>query len=285
MNKPLISVIIPCHNNTETLEESVLSIVNQTYPNLEIIIVDDFSTDDSFKMAEELSRTHTNVHAYRLPNEDPLRFNKNGRNINAGYSARNFAFTKANGEWITFQDADDTCFRNRIEAQYDMAILYDSNHICLDWQQYKKGLCDNVFKTAPFLSNKPLEILNSKDIKKIASSTKGVAHKILGPLAKYIPFEIKTARIIHKFFFGSLDQYPGTGNSPLFKAKILDKVQFRQRDARVWPSFVGRGADRDFNFQVAETFGKSVTVYIPLYLWRQENQNEKYSDLERYIVE
>jgi glycosyltransferase involved in cell wall biosynthesis len=45
MNNPLISVIIPCHNNENTLEESVLSIINQTYKNLEIIIVDDFSTD------------------------------------------------------------------------------------------------------------------------------------------------------------------------------------------------------------------------------------------------
>jgi len=280
----LISVIIPCHNNENTLEESVISITEQTYKNLEIIIVDDFSTDSSFNIATKLSQRFSNVHSYRLPKEDPFRLNKNGRNINAGYSARNFAFTKVHGDWITFQDADDTSFSNRIEVQYELAIKHDAVHICLDWQKYAPDLYKKIFDVDAFIKDNKLSIVDKDTIFSEAKRTKGIAHSILGKFARFIPFEIKTARIINKLFFGSLDSYPGTGNSPLFKKEVLDKVIFRQRDERVWPSFVGRGADRDFNFQVAETFKNSITVYIPLYLWRQDNQNPRYSDLDKYIV-
>jgi len=280
MNNPLISVIIPCHNNEKTLEESVLSIVAQTYKNIEIIIVDDFSTDTSVSIARQLVDTYKQVFAYQLPVEDPNRFNAHGRNINAGYSARNYAFTKINGDWITFQDADDTSMRNRIEAQLRLAEKYDAIHLCLDWQRYADGLTEKMFDIDSFMQTHDSSnmCIDAKTIQTKARKTKGIAFTILGPIARYVPFNIKTAKYIHKLFFRSLEPYPGTGNSPLFKKEVLQKVQFRQRDARVWPSFVGRGADRDFNFQVAETFGKSCTVLIPLYLWRQDMQNPRYNE-------
>ncbi len=55
----------------------------------------------------------------------------------------------------------------------------------------------------------------------------------------------------------------------MFKREVMEKVQFRKLKDRVWPSFMGRGADRDFNFQVAETFKNSYYFPIALYLWRK----------------
>jgi hypothetical protein len=81
-----------------------------------------------------------------------------------------------------------------------------------------------------------------------------------------------------------LESYPGTGNSPLFKRAVIEKVKFRQLKDRIWSSFTGRGADRDFNFQVAETFKNSITVYLPLYLWRVNKQNPRYEKYEKYIL-
>ena len=56
MSNPLISVIIPTHNNSSTLGEAVNSIINQTYKNLEIIIIDDNSTDSTFDIAKEFEK-------------------------------------------------------------------------------------------------------------------------------------------------------------------------------------------------------------------------------------
>jgi hypothetical protein len=84
-------------------------------------------------------------------------------------------------------------------------------------------------------------------------------------------------RIINKLFWNNLDNYPGTGNSPLFTKKVITKVKFRKLKYRIWPSFMGRGADRDFNFEVAETFKNSYVFRIPAYMWRVNNNNSNYS--------
>ena len=124
--KPLISVIIPAHNNEQTIATAIESMVRQTYPNLEILVIDDNSTDGTREVAAHLAKNYPNLSYYTLPFDDPKRVNSRGRNVNAGYSARNYGFEKARGEWITFQDADDASLLNRIEVQYDAAIRYDA---------------------------------------------------------------------------------------------------------------------------------------------------------------
>ena len=115
----------------------------------------------------------------------------------------------------------------------------------------------------------PEPALRLNDIYKLSQKTKGLIAKMFPDLNVHIPFRFKRLRVINKFFFGSLAPYPGAGNSPLFKREVVDKVKFRKLSDRIWPSFMGRGADRDFNFQVAETFKNSYFFPIPLYLWRK----------------
>ena len=126
MNMPLISVIIPTHNSTKTIAEAVNSIINQTYKNIEIIIVDDNSSDNTKGIISKIQKENPDkkIFYHSLPFDDPNRFSKTGRNINAGYSARNYGLEKAKGDWITFQDADDVSFLNRIEWQYKFAQKY-----------------------------------------------------------------------------------------------------------------------------------------------------------------
>jgi glycosyltransferase involved in cell wall biosynthesis len=281
---PLISVIIPAHNNSADVGEAIDSLLDQTYKNLEIIIVDDNSTDGTLSIAKEYEKKDSRVFVYSLPFDDPNRVNKRGRNINAGYSARNYAFEKIHGEWITFQDADDISLLNRIEVQLALAEKYQAVSVCLDWQQYKKELIGKKLNTEEIFKNGKDLIVPKEKITALAKKTKGVIIPFLGPLNSIIPFEWKRTRIINKLFFGSLEQYPGTGNSPLFKREVIEKVKFRPLKDRIWPSFMGRGADRDFNFQVAETFKNSITVYLPLYLWRVNKQNPRYEKYEKYII-
>ena len=262
---PLISVIIPAHNSSETIGKAIESMRNQTYPNIEIIVVDDNSTDATRASVEHFTHICPNVFYYALPYDDPNRFDKTGKNINAGWMARNFGFTKVKGEWITFQDADDASFLNRIETQSNVATNYNLNHVCIDWQGLGEKVLNKKLDYEKILAEHPDTIVRPEEIALLVKKTKGVAMSALGPLHRFIPFGIKQIKFINKLFFASLDAYPCASNSPLFRREIIEKVQFRPRNKRIWPTFVGRGADRDFNFQVAETFKKRYASKLPLY--------------------
>lgn len=283
--KPLISVIIPAHNNEKSIETAIRSILIQTWDTIEIIVVDDNSTDNTRLVVEKMQKEDARISYYSLPFNDPMRINKRGRNINAGYSARNYGFEKVTGEYITFQDADDASFKNRLEIQFKLLKEYNATHVTLDWQRYNDAYIGKSFDVEAFVKH-GIEQKDPQEIQQITGRAKGIAIKLLGPLHSKIDFELKRLRFINKLFFGTLEAYPGTGNSPLFKREVIEKVRFRKLSERVWPSFMGRGADRDFNFQVAETFGNSYVFFIPLYMWRQSKDNEKYPvDLKKYIID
>lgn len=280
---PLISVIVPSYNAANSIGVALHSLQKQTYQNLEIIVVDDKSTDSTRNVVENIIKTDSRVKYFVLPNDDPHRFNERGRNINAGYAARNYGFEKIQGEWVTFQDADDASLLNRIEAQYELAKKYNATHVCIDWQQLTPARLEKKLDFIKILSDHPETVVSPQELTFLAKKTKGSIIPLIGSLNKHIPFEWKRLRIINKIFFGSLDPYPGTGNSPLFKREVVERVKFRPLAERIWPSFMGRGADRDFNFQVAETFQNSYTFLIPLYLWRQKSQNARYTDYGQYL--
>ena len=93
--KPLISVVVPVYNVAKYLKKSIESIVNQTYTNLEIILVDDGSKDESGEICEDYSLKDSRIIVIHKPN--------------GGLSdARNAGIKQAKGEYITFVDSDDT---------------------------------------------------------------------------------------------------------------------------------------------------------------------------------
>ena len=284
MNTPLISIVIPAHNNEASIGIAIDSMLAQTYPNTEIIIIDDNSTDNTPNIARRYEKLYKNIKFYSLPYGDPYRINKRGRNVNAGYMARNYGLERTTGEWITFQDADDASLINRIEAEYVLALRFNSNHVCLQWQKLSPEKIGAVFDFEKALQENPGLVIKNKEIQLLGQKSKGILMNLLGTLRKYIPFETKRSWAVNKLFFGSLDSYPGSGNSPLFKREIIEKVKFRPVDERVWPSFTGRGADRDFNFQVAETFSRSVSFKLPLYLWKVDRENNLNYPFEKYLI-
>ncbi|MFA6077812.1 MAG: glycosyltransferase family 2 protein [Candidatus Paceibacterota bacterium] len=274
MNNPLISVIIPVYNCEKTISIALESIINQTYKNLEIIVVNDASTDNTKKIVEEISKKDTRIKVVDSES-DPNRFDKKlNRNVNAGYSARNTGFKYAKGALITFQDADDASFLNRIEIQFNLLEKYNSTHLTLDWINFDEKYLNKKLLSEKFLNN--LKILSPNDLYLMSQRSKGFVARISTSLNKITPFHLKRLRIIHRLFFGSYENYPGAGNSPLFKREVTEKVKFRNLKERTWPSFMGRGADKDFNFQVAETFKNSHVCFIPLYMWRVEKKTENY---------
>lgn len=118
-NSPLVSVIIPCYNHEEYLEDAVNSVLNSTYQCTEIIIMNDGSLDSSFTKAQELEvRYPGQVRAFNQENSGPS-------------VARNRAISLARGVYILPLDADDKIGRNYIkqavralESDLDIKLVY-----------------------------------------------------------------------------------------------------------------------------------------------------------------
>ncbi|MBI3442683.1 MAG: glycosyltransferase family 2 protein [Candidatus Sungbacteria bacterium] len=276
MTRPLISVVIPVYNCEKTVAAAIRSILDQTYGNIEIIVVNDNSTDTTRHIMEHVAATDSRITLVDAP-DDPYRFDASiNRNVNAGWSARNTGFAHVQGELITFQDADDASLPNRIEVQYNLLTRYNATHATIDWVQFDEKYLGTQLDVTSYLKN--LKMLGPKELYAMSQRSKGLVAKISPALNRAIPFHLKRKRIINKLFFGSLENYPGQGNCPLFRREVIEKVRFRNLRDRVWPSFMGRGADKDFNFQVAETFKQSYVFFIPLYMWRVQDQNPRYPD-------
>ena len=110
--KPLVSILIPLYNSEKYISMTIENCLNQRHGNIEIIIVDDGSTDRSAEIAEGYAVRYDNVKLYRQKNSGAPR-------------ARNLAFAKSKGEYIQYLDADDLMSENKISAQIEIAKTYN----------------------------------------------------------------------------------------------------------------------------------------------------------------
>lgn len=134
MNKPLISVITVCYNSGDVIERTILSVIQQSYSNIEYIIIDGGSKDSTLKIINKYSDKISIL----ISEPD-----------NGVYYAMNKGISHANGEWINFMNAGDIfasedviekCFHNKI---YDIKIgVILGDTICsFPWADYiKKGI-------------------------------------------------------------------------------------------------------------------------------------------------
>ena len=105
MTLPLVSVLMTVYNGEKYLHEAIVSILSQTYSNLELVVVDDGSNDRSIDILEEFQRLDTRVIVYKHP--------KNMGCVAAG----NSCFSLAQGKYVARLDADDVSVPERLERQ------------------------------------------------------------------------------------------------------------------------------------------------------------------------
>ncbi len=104
-----VSVVIPTYNRSKCIERAIASVLAQTYSNLEIIVVDDGSTDDTARVVEEHARRESRI---RLIKHDKKR---------GAQAARNTGILAAAGQWIAFLDSDDEWFRHSVATRLKLA--------------------------------------------------------------------------------------------------------------------------------------------------------------------
>lgn len=127
-----VSVIVPVYNVELYLEKCLDSLVNQTLKNIEIIVVNDGSPDNSQKIIDKYAKEYKNIKAYKKEN--------------GGLSdARNFGIKKASGEYIAFIDSDDYVRWDMYEAMYKKAksgnfdmVVCDLNYVYEDSNEIKR---------------------------------------------------------------------------------------------------------------------------------------------------
>ena len=133
--KPFFSIILPTFNSYDYLRNAIISIVNQTFIEWELIIIDNYSSDNTIKLIKSF-------------NDSRIKFYKI-RNKGIHAKSRNFGIKKALADWVCFIDSDDTWYANKLEItknyidKYNSDLLYHSlNFINKNFLFLKKPIAD-----------------------------------------------------------------------------------------------------------------------------------------------
>lgn len=153
-NVPLLSVVVPVYNAEKYLMACVDSILQQTYGNIEIILVNDGSSDTSGEICDILAASHANIHVMHKENGGQA-------------SARNLGITIAAGEYITFIDSDDVygdnrtfeiCMEHLLKdaeldiVQFPLQFTDESGNVIDPIMKYREGYIDTQASLSEELS-------------------------------------------------------------------------------------------------------------------------------------
>ena len=128
--EPLVSVLIPLYNAEKYFDECIESVIGQTYKNIEIIIIDDGSTDNSLGIARKYEKKHSNIKVYTQKNR-------------GASSARNKAFSLSKGDYIQYLDADDIMDPAKIATQITQLSIYGFDPMVIansKWHRFYNGI-------------------------------------------------------------------------------------------------------------------------------------------------
>ena len=169
MDKPLISVIVPVYNVERYLSRCIDSILTQTYENLEIILVDDGSTDSSGQICEDYADKDPRIKTIHKPNEGLA-------------DARNKGIEAATGAYCSFVDSDDYVAEDCIEDLYDMANANGAQIAVCGYQKVYEDISDGT----PGENNteKTIKVYNSIDALSALLYQRGIISAAWGRLFK-----------------------------------------------------------------------------------------------------
>lgn len=121
INGELVSIIMPSYNTGQYISESIKSVIDQTYDNWELIIVDDCSTDNTDEVVKSFD-------------DFRIKYIKNNKNLGAALS-RNIALRESKGKWIAFLDSDDLWSRDKLEKQIEFML---KNNFQFSYTKYEE---------------------------------------------------------------------------------------------------------------------------------------------------
>ena len=129
----LVSVILPTYNRAHLLPKSMNSVLSQSWPRLELIVVDDKSTDNTAEVVAAVA-------------DDRVRYVKNDTKKKGANVARNIGITHAEGDFIAFQDSDDEWLPDKLSLQLDLMRRLGSDYACV-YSRFVTRRGSRVFET------------------------------------------------------------------------------------------------------------------------------------------
>ena len=150
MNSPLVTIGIPVYNVEPYIEKCLLSVLNQTYQNLEILVVDDLGTDNSMQIVVGLQKSHSNGHIIKVI--------KHSQNKGLG-EARNSVINQAQGKYIYFIDSDDYIESNTIELMLGQAEKYGTDVVIASLRKVIIGTGEEI----PTLQYSSFQLIEGQD--------------------------------------------------------------------------------------------------------------------------
>jgi glycosyltransferase involved in cell wall biosynthesis len=135
MNNSLVSILVTTYNHEAYVEQAILSCLNQTYDNIEIVISDDASIDKTPKILENLKNTYP----------DKLKLNLNRKNFGLNKNA-NICLSMCEGDYIAFFSGDDVMHTNKIELQINEFLKNPNLVLCGHGMNYIDSKSNFIFK-------------------------------------------------------------------------------------------------------------------------------------------
>lgn len=150
-DKPLVSILSPCYNVEQFLPQCLDSIINQTYENLQIVLIDDGSKDGTWQIMQEYAAKDSRIEIYHQENQGVA-------------STRNHLLEKVKGDYVLFVDSDDWCELSMVEflvgkalqSEADIVVcgLVKNDEVCSD--EYVEEAMDRESTIKKFLFHKEL---------------------------------------------------------------------------------------------------------------------------------
>lgn len=130
----LISILIPAYNSQDFIAETLKSCIDQTYQDIEIVVVDDGSTDRTLEIARGWEEKYGNIHVYTQRNSGAC-------------VARNFALEKSNGDYVMFLDADNIISPDKVEIQLNALKRLDDDMAVAtcSWDRFRSSIHEATF--------------------------------------------------------------------------------------------------------------------------------------------
>ena len=240
-NPTLISVVMPCYNAAPYVEEAVESVLQQSYPDVELIVVDDGSTDGSSDILQRLSASHPDHMTLIYQNRD------------GPFAARNRALAQANGNFIAFLDADDTWDKDALHRMHEAIEAEQADIAYCGWQNIGVAATDTQPNIPPdfdaataaghFLDHCPWPINSVLIRRQLVDELRGFSER--APTAmdydlwlRMLARQPKLVRVPEVLAF--YRRYPrGSAHIPRWR-QVFDAVAARRDFARNQPELVAR---------------------------------------------
>ena len=249
----LVSIIVPVYNVEKYIEHTINSILSQTYTNIELILINDGSTDSSYDICLKYSQKDERV---RL-------FNKK----NGGLSeARNWGIKEARGEYIVFIDGDDSVHSQMIQRMYDILTTYNADVSICSFLKVNKDTLERIEKqNAKILYSEPVVLNRIEALGKLFTKD------------MYINYTLAWNKMYKKVLFEDIFYPIGKIHEDEFIAyKILGKTKnvvfideplyyYMQR-----PDSIMKEAFSEKRFHKVEAYKQRIDYFIGEHLYEQE---------------